>query len=226
MFKLESVIQLKDDENVKAMVRRHLSTLVPQLALAMVLIVLPFFFLFPLFSLGPVGVILFGVCVAAGLVVAARSMFLWDADVLILTDERAIDVDQKGILSRRVSEAPFTVVQDVSWKREGFWQTFFRMGTLTIQTAGATAPISADSIGRPEKVYELVNDLRHEAKTNAPGQNANAPDKDRRTRMRHIADMLDKAEDTEVAEIERLLEVKEKEKSAAAIFADSKKSED
>lgn len=218
MFRLESVIQLKDDENVQAMVRRHLFTLMPQLLLAMALIVLPFFFLFPLFSYGPVGVVVFGVMVAAGLIVAGRSMFLWDADVLILTNERAIDVDQKGILSRRVSEAPFASIQDVSWKREGFWQTIFRMGTLTIQTAGASAPIHAESIARPEKVYELVNDLKREAKVAAPVQNAAPVEKDRRSRIRRIAELLDKAEDTDVAEMERVLERKEKERAAAAVF--------
>jgi len=51
MFRLESVIQLKDEEQIRAIARRHIITLIGPLALAMVLIVVPFFFLFPLFSL-------------------------------------------------------------------------------------------------------------------------------------------------------------------------------
>ncbi len=219
MFRLESAIQLKDNESVKAMVRRHLVTLLPQLALAMALIVAPFFFLFPLFSAGTIGVVAFGACVAAGLVIAGRSLFLWDADVLILTTERAIEVDQKGILSRRVSEAPLASVQDVSWKREGFWPTVFRMGTLTIQTAGATAPICADSIGRPETVYELLNDLRHQAKAEV-ASDASAPVKDRRAHLRHIAEMLERVDDERVAEMEKQLEKQEREKSAEKLFND------
>ena len=70
MIRLEEVIQLKEGEEVKALMRRHVVTLLPQLVAASVLIVAPFFFLFPLFTSGPAGIVLFGVLVLVGVLVA------------------------------------------------------------------------------------------------------------------------------------------------------------
>jgi len=215
MFRLESVVQLKDDEVVRALMRRHMATLLPHLFLAMVFLVAPFFFLFPLFSWGIPGVIVFGILFSLGVIIAARNLYLWDADVLILTTERAIDVDQKGLLSRRVSEVPLNLIQDVSWKREGVWQTVFRMGGVTIQTAGASVSIQADAIPRPEQVHELLNDLRHDARPAADGTEVPA---DRRGRIRHIIQLLDKVDDTTIAQIEARLVKNDRDASVNNLF--------
>lgn len=222
MFSLESVVQLKDDEAVRAVLRRHMATLLPSLALSMVFIVLPFFFLFPLFSLGTLGVIGFGIIIVLGIIIAARSLYLWDADVLILTTDRAIDVDQKGLLSRRVSELQLSAVQDVSWKREGIWQTVFRMGSLTIQTAGATAPIQAEAIPRPEQMHELINDLRREARPARVTSTGEDSPVDRRGKVRHIIQLLDRTDDETVDKVEALLVRSDRDKSAEALFSQAK----
>lgn len=217
MFRLESVIQLKDEEQIRAMVRRHAVTLVGKLVLAMVLIVVPFFLLFPLFNLGIFGVIVFAIVILAGVVLAARTLFVWDNDVLIITNQRIVDVDQKGLFSRHVSEASLNMIQDVSWKKQGFWHTLFRMGDVTVQTAGATSTIQGENLPRPEKIHELINDARHEAPH--PSAAAATPvEKDRRSRVRHIALMLEDAKDEEVVEIENLLEKKSKEKAVQSLF--------
>ena len=223
MFRIESVVQLKDDETVQALVRRHLATVIPQLALAMALIVAPFFFLFPLFSLGIIGVIVFGVLVVVGILLAVRCMILWDADVMIITTERVIDVDQTGLLSRQVSEAPYSSIQDISWKRKGLWQTIFRMGSVTIQTAGASAPIQADYIAYPASVHELINDLKRQAQVAVSVGNSAASGKDRASRMRHIAQMLEGASNEVIMQVELNLEKLRKNESMKALFSESDK---
>lgn len=225
MFRIESIIQLKEEENIEGLVRRHLVTLLPSLIISMLFIVLPFFFLFPLFGLGPLGVIVFGLSVIIGILWATRCLFLWNADVLVVTNLRIVDVDQKGLLSRKVSEAPYGVIQDVSWKREGIWQTIFRMGSVSIQTAGSSANIEADNIPHPGKLHEIINDerLRHEAE---PKEQKQSPEKkDRRSRIRRIAELLEEVSDTSVAEIEAVLERKVKSSSMEKLFSE-KPSED
>src|SRR5262249_32798336 len=155
------VLSLNDGEKVRAVTRRHVATLVPPLGLALILIVAPFFLLFPLFSWGTPGVVLFCVAIVLGILIAIRSVVLWDAGALILTTMHISDVDQKGLLTRTVSEASLTSIQDVSWGRNGFADTIFRMGKITIQTASTTATIEARRIPHPEQMYELINELRH-----------------------------------------------------------------
>jgi len=219
MFRLETVLQLKDEEAVRAMVRRHVVTLLKPLFVALILIVAPFFFLFPLFSLGIAGVIIFGLLIIAGALLAFRAFFLWDSNLLILTNMRVIDVDQNGFFSRNVSEAALSVIQDVSWSKKGFWQTLFRMGVVKIQTAGATAVLEVQDVGRPERVHELINETRQEA----PKVNTNETpvEKDRRSRIRHIAVLLEQVDDAKVAEVESMLEKQKRDSSVEKLFNNS-----
>jgi len=217
MFQIESILQLKEEENIEAIVRRHLITLMPSLFIAMLFIVIPFFLLFPLFGMGVIGILFFGASIITGIILASRALFLWNADVLVITNLRIVDVDQKGILSRRVSEAPFSVIQDVSWKREGIWQTVFRMGSVSIQTAGEAANIEAELVPYPDKLHELINDERLKF-VNEPKPAASTEQKDRRSRVRRIAELLEQVDDKSVAEIESVLERKVKNSSMEKLF--------
>ncbi|MBD3281131.1 PH domain-containing protein [Candidatus Uhrbacteria bacterium] len=224
MFRIESIIQLKEEENIEAQVRRHLASLIPALFISMLFIVVPFFFLFPLFSYGLAGVIIFGASVMIGIIWVIRALYLWNADVLVVTNMRIVDVDQRGLLSRQVSEASYDVIQDVSWKREGFWQTIFRMGSVSVQTAGTAAKIEANQVPHPAKLHEIINDERLKYKEEAKEtQKATPKNKDRRARLRRIAELLEEVGDSAVAEIESVLERKVKHQSMKKIFADQEK---
>ena len=161
MFRTEDVILLKDDERIRTITRRHVITLFPGLGLALLFIVIPFFLLFPLFSWGMPGVILFFASLMLGLGIAFRVLLVWDSDVLIVTSLRLVDVDQRGLFTRIVTEAPLSTIQDVSWSKRGIIETVFGLGTVRVQTAAATASLEAQRIPRPQVIHELINELRH-----------------------------------------------------------------
>lgn len=204
MFHLEDVLQLKDGEQVKSVMRRHVVTLAPPLFLSLVLIVTPFFLLFPLFGWGIPGVALFFTAVVLGIVIAIRALVLWDADVIIVTNLRLIDVDQRGLLTRTVSEAALSAIQDVSWKRRGLFETMFRIGSVVVQTAGSATTIEARKIPRPEQTYELINELRH---ASAPG--SKAPEA-REDLLGEIADLLKGYSTDELTRIKSILRARER----------------
>jgi membrane protein YdbS with pleckstrin-like domain len=205
MFKLEDVLQIKDSEDVKEIVRRHWTTLIPPLLLAFILIVIPFFLMFPLFAWGIPGVGLFLAAVLIGIVVAIRSFILWDADVLIVTSLRLVDVDQRGIFTRIVSEAPLASIQDVSWKRHGMFETIFRTGTIKVQTAGGQSVIEARKISGPEHLAEIVNDLRHRT---APKKMDIDPE--RHEKLKRISALLEGFSPEELTRIEAILRARER----------------
>lgn len=161
MFHLEDVLRLKDAEQVKTIARRHIATLLPVLAFSLLLIVGPFFLLFPLFRWGMPGVIVFLVALSLGILSGARSLFLWDADVLVVTNVRVVDVDQRGLFTRIVSEVLLATVQDVVWSKKGFWESLFRMGTVRLQSSGGSTTIEAKRVPHPEKLHQLISDLSH-----------------------------------------------------------------
>ncbi len=221
MFRLESVLQLKDEETLQTMVRRHMITVAGPLFLALLFIVLPFFFLFPMFSWGMVGVLLFGACVVFGAGLAFRTIFVWDSDVLLVTNMRVIDVDQKGIFSRHVSESSLGAIQDVSWTKKGLWVTLFGMGSVKIQTSGTQAVLEAEDIPSPERVHELINQLKDQAPKMA-GRESVEP-KDRRGRIKQMAIWLEELDDEQLTEVESLLRRKFKEKAVSSFLENQNK---
>lgn len=57
-------------------------------------------------------------------------------DIIFVTNERILNVNQKGLLSREISELSLHQVQNVTTQMDGFIQTFFNFGNLIIETAG------------------------------------------------------------------------------------------
>ncbi len=219
MFQLEDVLQLKEGENVVRLTRRHVLTLAPGLILALLLIVLPFFLLFPLFGLGVVGVVMFAAAVLIGIGVAYRSVMLWDADVLILTTHRLVDVDQKGLFTRNVTEAQLSNIQDVSWSKKGFWQTIFRMGSVQVQTAGSSSNIEAVHVSEPQRLAEFLNDLRHQT---TPKKAIVDPEK--YEKLKTIQAMLQGFSLEELERIETILKARERQAASDAFVDDAKES--
>lgn len=57
-------------------------------------------------------------------------------DMWIITNSRIIDVEQRGLFNRLISEIPLKHVQDVTIEVKGFVETFLKFGRIRIQTAG------------------------------------------------------------------------------------------
>lgn len=57
-------------------------------------------------------------------------------DMWVITDKRIIDIEQRGLFHREMSDIPYERIQDITVNMKGPIQTFFRFGTIRIQTAG------------------------------------------------------------------------------------------
>lgn len=205
MFHIEDVLQLKDTEDIKLLARRHSVTMFPGLLLALALIVIPFFFLFPLFSWGWPGLSLFVISALAGILISMRTVLIWDADVLIVSTLRLIDVDQKGVFSRFVTEIPLSAVRDVVWRRKGIVDTVFNVGSLDIQAADVAQKMIISRVGKPESIHELINDLRHATQP----KRADVPP-EKRERVRRLAALLEALPDDVLDRVENAIKAEDR----------------
>ncbi len=156
-------IQLREGEEVVAIVRRFPFTNWVQFGIAFILVVLPFFLLYPLFRWGQIGIVIFAVLLFIGVLYSIRVFVVWYFDSFIITNQRIIDIDQRGFFSRTVAQAQLHKIQDAAYTKRGIWQTILRYGNIYIQTAGAEMRLEMMSIYRPERVQELINRLHKEA---------------------------------------------------------------
>ncbi len=85
-------------------------------------------------------------------------------DTWIVTTERIINIEQKGLFSRVISELHLNEVQDVTAETHGFFATFLTFGDVFIQTAATRERFNFKNIDNPEKVKRQISKLIQEDK--------------------------------------------------------------
>lgn len=154
---------LQPGETVITTVRRIGLTAVPGLLGSGLLLIANFFLLAWWFQWRGWGGLGFTLVLLAALLWAARTIYLWRLNLLVVTSQRIIDVDQRGWFSRSVTEAPYAKIQDVRYTVRGFWQTIFHFGSVIIQTASSETNLELTGIADPVGLQHLITDIQQRA---------------------------------------------------------------
>ncbi|GMU25385.1 hypothetical protein KJZ71_02375 [Patescibacteria group bacterium] len=218
MLKLENVIVLQKEEDLLLLAKKHVIFLIPRLTLALLLIVVPFFFLFPLFRTGPAGILVFLVLVCVGIFLAIRYLLIWDGSVLILTTLRVVSVVQSGVFNRSVTEISGSNIWDAKWEQKGILQNLMHFGRLTISAANV---ISADYISHPQEAHKLVNELifRSGGRSGASSADRKAPEEPKQTLSRLQA-RLENMDDGELSRVEQSLKAQDRDIAIKKLYGD------
>lgn len=97
---------------------------------------------------------------------AIFSLFLWAfifivfidyyLDVWVVTNKRIVNIEQKGLFRREISELRLENVQDLTTEISGVIPTFFDFGDLYVQTAGKRERFLFKGIPHPERVRDVI----------------------------------------------------------------------
>jgi Zn-dependent protease with chaperone function len=159
MLSVRDVLQLQEGENVVAVVRRHASSVVPGFVAAGMFIALPFFFLFPFVKLGFTGAAIISLFLAAGLYFALKTLLLWDANALVITDRRIVVVQQQSPWDRQVTVWPLFGMS-ITVERRGVLDAAFKTGGISLLGAGAFTPVVFSRVAKPDEVAAMLHKLR------------------------------------------------------------------
>lgn len=85
-------------------------------------------------------------------------------DVWLVTNERIINIEQKGLFTRVASELHLSAVEDATSEVKGIIHTFLDYGNVHIQTAGERTRFVFKNIPHPERVKEMIIKLINEGK--------------------------------------------------------------
>ncbi len=100
------------------------------------------------------------------LVIWVYSFIIWFdyyLDVWIITNQRVINVEQKGLFSRHVSELRFLQIQDISTNISGFIPTMLNYGHVHIQTAAQQSNFVFRSVPNPYDIKATLISLQHKS---------------------------------------------------------------
>ncbi|HCQ31699.1 TPA: hypothetical protein DIU27_04955 [Candidatus Collierbacteria bacterium] len=171
-FRFESQ---QDDETVLVLGRRHLVTNLGWIAMLCFASVIPFVWgEFPfLQALDGNTLISFSMLWYMGLIFfGIQSFLMWFYNVYIITNERLVDVDFVGLLSKTVNVAQISRIEDVNYTQKGILASFFNYGDVIIQTAseqrtpdtaGEMSAFTFEAVAFPDKVAGIISQLTEEA---------------------------------------------------------------
>lgn len=80
-------------------------------------------------------------------------------DINIVTNDRIIDINQKGLFGRSIAELDLTRVQDVHSEIKGIIPTLLSYGSVEIQTAANEENFHFEQVPHPHKVRQRILEL-------------------------------------------------------------------
>lgn len=96
-----------------------------------------------------------------GLLIFAPGWISWHFSVFIITDQRFIQITQKGLFHRAVADISLSQIQSINYEVSGLEQTLLGFGTIKMQTYIGDMVIH--DIHHPAKIQKkLLNILRDE----------------------------------------------------------------
>ena len=86
-------------------------------------------------------------------------------DIWIITSERIVNIEQKGMFSRKVSEVRYAKIQDVSVEVLGFLPTVINFGDVQVQTAGEEENFIFRTVSDPYGIKNLIMGMNKKSQT-------------------------------------------------------------
>jgi uncharacterized membrane protein YdbT with pleckstrin-like domain len=80
-------------------------------------------------------------------------------DISIVTNDRILDIEQKGLFGRSISELDMTRVQDVHSEIKGIIPTMLNYGKVEVQTAASEENFHFEQVPNPHMVRQRILEL-------------------------------------------------------------------
>lgn len=130
-----------DDEEVLLLFRKHPIVMRKAIVIASIGLLLPVLYVGGLTFFrpdNPPSIPFFFGCLIFGFIIATVIMYYawigWNFSVFIVTNQRFIQISQKGLWKRSVIDIGLDKIQTISYEISGFQETLLGFGTIVIQT--------------------------------------------------------------------------------------------
>lgn len=165
---IRQLFSQKPGEKLEFSLRRHPIVFLGPIAVFLILAALPFAARAIFLSGGPlvlhpfldIGLKLLISIYYLGIWIFFFSQFTdYYLDINIVTNDRIIDINQKGLFGRSIAELDLTRVQDVHSEIKGIIPTLLNYGSVEIQTAANEENFHFEQVPHPHKVRQRVLEL-------------------------------------------------------------------
>lgn len=134
------------------------------LLLFAVLLVFSFF----IWGASKISIIVLIIVVIIMILISLLRWFVYSNDLFILTNERIINIEQKALFSRRVTEAELANILNVGYEIKGLVKSFLNFGDITVDTSGSdTNFLTLKNVENPHFIQEKIVNLQKKAQGNS-----------------------------------------------------------
>jgi hypothetical protein len=123
------LIPLKEGEEIIEEARQSFLAYFWHLIIALIFLLVPFFFMFPLFRYGSFGQIVFFVLLVIGVILLIRTLIIWYFNLLVITNQRALILERRGFFDRSVKQASFDLSTRFLFGKKGLARPCLIMAT-------------------------------------------------------------------------------------------------
>lgn len=162
---LDELIKVKPYEKIVYVIRRQWITYIPTIAMFSIVALIPvaIYFVFnqsaPIVFVDPyfraMMILLLSVFELSVALFFYSSFLMYYLDMMIITNDRLVQIQQKTLFSRSVSELDLYKIQDTTSDVTGVIATVLGYGRLTIETAGEQENFKFEAVAH-------VNDVRRD----------------------------------------------------------------
>ncbi|HAM96681.1 TPA: hypothetical protein DCP76_02690, partial [Patescibacteria group bacterium] len=152
----------EQEEQVILIIRSHWIIYVPQILLAILVLVFPWLLgaIVPaIFESVVIFISLLITSFLIGISILVSAIVKWYYNVDMITDQRVVDLDFPNVMAHTMSETQLEHIEDITQKQLGLLGSIFDVGTVYVQTAGSAQNIEFTNVPRPRDVQEILSDL-------------------------------------------------------------------
>lgn len=163
-----TTIKFNENEKLKTIVYKHWIVFFWHFLKISVVVALPIFAScsFGFCWQGLWGPTVFWSLIFIGAVFIIRRWIIWRKDILIITNQRIIDINQKNLFDKEVAEISFYKMRDIIYKVKGILATVFDFGRIELHLVGGSILV-LERVPNPRKIQEILIKLKSETEMSA-----------------------------------------------------------
>lgn len=163
------MLELNENEKIKAIVYKHWVFLLFQILKASAIAALIIFglcyfgYCWENWLWGPT---IFWTLILIEAVWVIRRWVIWRKDVVIITNQRVIDINQKSLFDKEVAEINYYKIRDIIYQIKGILASMFNFGRIELHLAGG-AVLALDKIPHPQRIQKILLKSKDETELSA-----------------------------------------------------------
>lgn len=170
----------RSDEKIFVFSRRHFIDFLPTIIIISILLILPAIFIALIWNqsldFGDIDLVysrdfIVLISLVYWLIIEIILITSWINfyyNVFVVSNERVVEIAQKGLFSHEVNELAFAQIEDVSFKTKGFLNSVFEVGDIEIQTAGTERNFYIKRLPHAQLIVEIIHNLDQQAVQRIP----------------------------------------------------------